>query len=62
MRLASLVSLLAGLVVSVASIRTPDAITRRVRLALPLAGASVAVATGYAFDPYFAPSLRRYTD
>ena len=61
-RLASLVSLLAGLVASVASIRTPDAITRRVRLALPLAGASVVVATGYAFDPYFAPSLRRYTD
>ncbi len=55
-------ALLGALVVAVASIRTPELLSGTVRLLLPLAGASLVVATGYAFDPYFAPTLRRYAD
>ena len=61
-RAAGLLSMLVGLIVVSASIRAAEAISRLVRQLLPLVAASVVVSTGYAFDPYFSPTLRRYSD
>ena len=61
-RLAGVLALLVGAVVAATAVRMPESISRTVRLLLPLAGASVVVATAYGFDPYYAPTERRYVD
>jgi hypothetical protein len=61
-RLAGVLALLVGGVVAATSVRVPESLTRTLRLLLPLAGASVVVATAYGFDAYFAPDEIRYVD
>jgi hypothetical protein len=59
---AGVIAWLVAVIVSASSLRGPEAIALRVRQLLPLAAVAFAVVGYYTFDPYYAPTHRRFSD
>ncbi len=59
---ATFLAFLLAIVVVASSLTRPEAIARSVRQLLPLAAVAAVVIGYYTYDPYYAPSHRRYSD
>ena len=59
---AAVIAFVLAIVAVASSLRNPHLIARRVRQLLPLVAMASVVVDYYTYDPYYAPSRRRYSD